>query len=189
MRQIKSFADLRRAEQQLVARALLASGRAYAPYSGVAVGAAVRTRSGSKKTRIVTGANLENASYPLGICAEVAAIAAANAFGQIDIEAIAVVGHRFTSPKDADEIVTPCGRCRQVIFEASEVSGIDIKVFSCNGKLSAIVEEPISKLLPVPFGPENLGFNKTRLRRMRVTLNRVVSQLLKKPGHKQKRRR
>jgi len=116
MRQIRSFFELRHAEKQLVARALLASGRAYAPYSGFAVGAAVRTRSGSKKTRIVTGTNLENAAYPQGICAEVAAIAAANALGQNDIEAIAVVGHKFTAPRDASEIVTPCGRCRQVIF-------------------------------------------------------------------------
>ena len=66
--------------------------------------------------------------------------------------------------------------------------GLDIKVFSCNGTLTEIVEEPISKLLPVAFGPQNLGFNKAQLRRMRVTLDRTVSRLLK-IALKQKRRR
>jgi cytidine deaminase len=188
MRQIKGFTELGHVEKKLVVRALLASGRAYAPYSGFAVGAAVFARKGSRRA-IVTGANLENAAYPQGICAEVSAIAAANAVGHFDIEAIAVVGHKFTSPRDTSEIATPCGRCRQVIFEASQVSGIDIKVFSCNGALTQIVEEPISKLLPIAFGPHNVGFTRKRLRRMRMALDRVILQLAKKTAREQNRKR
>jgi cytidine deaminase len=177
MSRTKRFHQLDRADRELVEHALSASGHAYAPYSGFAVGAAVRTRRPVKKKEIITGANLENASYPLGICAEVAAIAAANARGQFAIEAIAVIGHKFTSPEDATKIVRPCGRCRQVIFEASQISGVDINVLSCNATLTKIVKEPISKLLPDPFGPANLGLDKI-WPSLRVNLAGTVSRLL-----------
>jgi len=140
----------------LIRAALLASANAYAPYSGFAVGAAVRTRAGA----IHTGANLENASYGLGFCAEVSAIAVANAAGAFDIEAIAVVGHKFTVPSDASQIVTPCGRCRQLIFEASQLSGTDIRVLSCSGDLARVSVATISALLPDAFGPANLGLTE-----------------------------
>lgn len=177
MSQTRDFSELDEASQQLIEHALAASGRAYAPHSGFAVGAAVRIRHTGSKKKIVTGANLENASYPLGICAEVSTIAAAYASGEFDIEAIAVVGHKFTSPQDASQIVRPCGRCRQVIFEASQVSGVDISVFSCNATLTKIVEEPISKLLPEPFGPANLGLDKI-WPGMREKLAVIVSKLI-----------
>ena len=177
MSQTRHFSELDDADQQLIEHALSASARAYAPYSGFAVGAAVRIRDTGNKKKTITGANLENASYPVGICAEVSTIAAAYASGEFDIEAMAVVGHKFTSPQDASQIVRPCGRCRQVIFEASQVSGVDIKVFSCNATLTKIVEEPISKLLPEPFGPANLGLDKAWAR-MRENLAATVSKLL-----------
>lgn len=140
-------------DRELVSVAQAATAAAYAPYSGFAVGAAVRTRAGD----IHTGANLENACYGLGICAEVSAISVANAAGALDLEAIAVVGHKFTSPPDAKQVVTPCGRCRQIIFEASQISGIDIRVLSCSGDLRHVNVTPISALLPSAFGPGNLG--------------------------------
>ena len=130
-----------------------ASANAYAPYSGFAVGAAVRTKSGN----VYTGANLENASLGLTMCAEVGAITGANSAGDYDIEAIAVVGHRFQAPATHELVCTPCGRCRQLIFEASQVSQTDILVLSCNGDLSDISTATISELLPMAFGPANLG--------------------------------
>ncbi len=150
------LADLNDADRHLVEMARNASVRAYAPYSGFAVGAAVRTRAG----QVYSAANLENASYGLGICAEVSVIALANAVGDFNIETIAVVGHKFTEPKDKSQVVTPCGRCRQVIFEASQVSEIDVRILSCNGDLNQIVDTPISELLPAAFGPANLGLDK-----------------------------
>src|SRR5438552_12018212 len=114
MIQTRKFGDLSDSERRLIAAARDASINAYAPYSGFAVGAAVRTRGGA----VFTGANLENASYGLGVCAEVAALAGANSAADYSIEAIAIVGHKFTDPNDATQVVTPCGRCRQLIFEA-----------------------------------------------------------------------
>jgi cytidine deaminase len=83
-------------------RAVAIAERAYAPYSNFHVGAAVRTRDG----RVFEGVNVENASYPLGICAERAAIACA-------------VGERC-KPGDLEEIAitaSPCGGCRQWLYE------------------------------------------------------------------------
>lgn len=127
---------------------------AYAPYSGFAVGAAVRTKSG----KIYLGANLENAVFGLGVCAEISALTAANSNGDYEIEAIAVAGLGFWPDVNAKAIVTPCGRCRQKIKEAADVSKIDIAVFCCNGDLSDIRSYKISDLLPDSFGPDVMGF-------------------------------
>jgi cytidine deaminase len=93
-------------EQALIQLARAAMSRAYNPYSGFYVGAAVRTASGGT----FAGAAVENASFGLTICAEPSAILRAYAEGDVDIRAITVVGG--PSPESAGEIVTPCGRCR-----------------------------------------------------------------------------
>ena len=88
--------------EDLLARAEAAAGRAYAPYSNYLVGAAVRARDG----RIFEGVNVENAAYPLGICAERTAIASAVTAG--------------CGPGDLEEIAitaSPCGGCRQWLYE------------------------------------------------------------------------
>ncbi|MDR3537118.1 MAG: cytidine deaminase [Acetobacteraceae bacterium] len=153
------------ADQALARHALTASANAYAQYSGFAVGAAARMRNGA----IHLGANLENASYGVAMCAEVSAITAANTSGSLDLEAIAVVGHRFTPPIVADQVVTPCGRCRQLIFEASQISGVDIRVISCSADLEQIDVSPISILLPSAFGPRAIGLDQDWIG-MRATL-------------------
>ena len=140
-------------DRDLIEKALQASGNAYAPYSGFAVGAAVRSRRGE----VYLGSNLENAVYGLGICAEVVALAKANTAGDFDVEAIAIVGHKFTTPRDSSQVTTPCGRCRQLIAEASQISNTDVVVFSCSGDLEEIHESTISELLPESFGPKTLG--------------------------------
>lgn len=148
-----SLRDLSDDDRQLIEAALAASARAYAPYSGFAVGAAVRTAS----NRIFTGANLENASYGVTMCGEVSALTRANAEDDFDIAAIAVVGQKFTEPADASHIVTPCGRCRQLIAEAAQLAKRDVRVFSCSGDLTKIAAATIRELLPEAFGPANLG--------------------------------
>jgi cytidine deaminase len=142
-------------DQALCKKAAEAAGAAYEPYSKFSVGAAVRTRSGA----IYAGSNLENASYGVGICAEVSALTAANSAGDFDVEAIAIVGYPNDNPAAGSAIVTPCGRCRQIIFEASQVSGQDVKVIACNGDLTKCRIYSISELLPDGFGPANLGMD------------------------------
>jgi len=145
--------ELSKTDRDLVLAARKAADNAYAPYSGFAVGAAVRARDG----KIHIGANLENAAYGLGLCAEVSALTAANTAGEFDrLEAIAVVGFGFFPKMNASEIVTPCGRCRQLISESGQLSGIDIDVFACSGDLERIEQYKISELLPRAFGPESL---------------------------------
>jgi len=92
--------------QELIDAAIAVRGNAHAPYSRYQVGAAVRAASG----KIYVGANVENASYGLALCAERSAVAAAVAAGETRIDAVAVV--TATSPPAA-----PCGMCRQVLAE------------------------------------------------------------------------
>jgi cytidine deaminase len=116
-------------DEELYQRALAAADSAYAPYSRFHVGAAVLLRDG----RVVTGVNVENASYPLGMCAERCALARAVAEGVRpgDVEALAVTA-------------SPCGGCRQWLLEF----GVDRIAFWHDGELR--VRRP-DELLPESF--------------------------------------
>jgi cytidine deaminase len=139
---------------ELVAAAKAAARHAYAPYSGFHVGAALLLDDGS----IVTGANFENASYGMTLCAETVAIAKANSDGQMRrIVAIAVAG----GPKANDGgatigaiAITPCGRCRQVIKEVADETGIDLPVHCARD--GGHDTHLLSELLPHGFGPASL---------------------------------
>ena len=141
---------------RLIAAARAAARHAHAPYSRFAVGAAVLLADGV----VVTGANVENASYGLSLCAETVAVATASAQGRLaDIVAIAVVGGSIGNDGVAagDTPVRPCGRCRQVLNEAAQFGGRDLAVF-CAGVTGAAQEEHrLSVLLPDAFGPIGLG--------------------------------
>ena len=128
-------------EDALVEAAWQVRSRAYAPYSGFRVGAAVLMASG----KVYVGANVENASYPVGICAERSALAAAASAGERHLEAIALVA-------DTDRVVGPCGMCRQTIREF----GTDVAVV-VSIRNDARTRFSIEDLLPSSFGPEALG--------------------------------
>lgn len=115
--------------------------QAHAPYSGFAVGAALRAEDG----RIFVGCNVENAAYPSGTCAEQAVIAAMIAGGARKIEALAVLA-------DGPRPVTPCGACRQRIREFA-TSSTQIHAGNLAG---ARQQFAFTDLLPHSFGPEAL---------------------------------
>ena len=147
--------DLEAEERALAQAALEVSAHAYAPYSHYAVGAALRTRAGA----VHRGCNVENAAYGVVLCAEVGALAAANVAGAGDaVQVIAVTGHLMAAGAAQDgAVVTPCGRCRQLILEAAHRARHDIRVLCCNHDLSRVEVFTIAQLLPHGFGPGNLG--------------------------------
>jgi len=133
--------------EELVRLALDAAGRAYAPYSNFHVGCAVESADGE----VVTGANVENACYRLGMCAEQSALAAAqHKFGLGRVARIAVAGG------PGSMVCTPCGGCRQAILEAAQLSGVDIEILCASGDGSALERHRIGELIPSGFGPSNL---------------------------------
>lgn len=135
-------------DEELIALARAAALKAYAPYSRFRVGCAVESIDGE----VVTGANLENACYRLGLCAEQSALTAASqAFGLDRVARIAVAGG------EGPIVCTPCGGCRQAIFEAASLSGRDIAILCSSGDGSALERHSISQLLPAGFGPANLA--------------------------------
>jgi cytidine deaminase len=116
--------------------------KAYAPYSRFKVGAAIETPDG----RIFTGCNVENAAYPVGSCAEAGAISAMVAAGESRIARIVVMG-------EGENLVTPCGGCRQRIREfASPDTPIHIA-----GPKGIRKSFTLDELLPFSFGPDNLS--------------------------------
>ncbi len=116
--------------------ATTAMARAYAPYSGYQVGAAALVDDG----RLVVGCNVENASYGVGLCAECGLVSALHAGG----------GGRLTHFVCVDRdgrVIMPCGRCRQLLFEAG---GPDLLLLTVSGV------RPMSEVLPDAFGPDAL---------------------------------
>lgn len=122
----------------LFSAAFEARRNAYAPYSNFAVGAAIRTNSGA----VFSGANVENASYPLGSCAEANAIAAMAVAGERQISEILIIG-------EGEALLTPCGACRQRIFEFAG-AGARIHVAGPEGVRATFSS---AEMLPYAFGP------------------------------------
>ncbi|MFF4956714.1 cytidine deaminase [Streptomyces sp. NPDC001222] len=117
-------------------QARTAMARAYAPYSGYPVGAAALVDDG----RVVTGCNVENASYGLGLCAECGLVS------QLQNTGGGRLTH-FTCVDGNADILVPCGRCRQLLYE---FGGPDLLLETPAGIL------PLSEMLPQAFGPDHL---------------------------------
>jgi cytidine deaminase len=124
---------------KLVNQAVAARQRAYAPYSHYMVGAALLTVSG----RIFEGANIENAAYPVTICAERVAVFKAVSEGEKEFVAVAVVTANGGSP---------CGSCRQVLAEF----GLDTTVIIADKDGRVVLETTVGELLPGAFRPDDL---------------------------------
>ncbi|AWJ83194.1 cytidine deaminase [Azospirillum sp. TSH58] len=130
----------------LIAAARDAMAQAYAPYSHFSVGAAILGESG----RIHAGANVENAAYPQGQCAEASAIGAMILAGDRSIRAIVVMGGQSGDGR----LCTPCGGCRQRLREFAKP---DTPIHVC-GPEGLRRTFTLEELLPHSFGPDNLDF-------------------------------
>ena len=132
-------------DQELIDAARQAAQHSYSPYSKFPVGAALRFADGS----IVTGTNIENASYGLALCAETVAVSKAMADGaRGGLQAVAV-------PGPGTEPIPPCGRCRQVLNELAQLGGTDPEIL-CVGP-DEVRRLRLSDLLPHAFGPASLA--------------------------------
>lgn len=130
------------ADKALIAAAVDARAKAYAPYSRFLVGAAVKDEHGT----VHAGCNVENAAYPQGTCAEAGAIAAMIMGGGRRITEAAVVG-------SGEGLVTPCGGCRQKL---REFGAPDLAIHVCDETGRIKRSFTLEELLPSSFGPENL---------------------------------
>ena len=128
--------------RDLIDAAVAARKMAHAPYSNFYVGAAMRDEQG----RVHAGANIENAAYPQGWCAECSAIAHLIMAGGNKITEVAVLGN-------GDALCTPCGGCRQKI---REFAAGDIKIHCCAESGKLLQTFTLEELLPASFGPEHL---------------------------------
>jgi cytidine deaminase len=121
----------------LTERAVEAAARAYAPYSGFSVGAAALVDDG----RVVMGCNVENAAYGVTLCAECGLV------GQLHITGGGRLTH-FVCVNGEGEVIMPCGRCRQLLFENG---GPELLLMTVSGV------KPMTEVLPDAFGPADLG--------------------------------
>lgn len=126
--------------QTLIDHAAGARKRAYAPYSGYPVGAALRTQDGL----IYTGSNVENASYSISMCAERTALFKAVSEGERDFDALVVITRDGGSP---------CGACRQALYEFAPE--LDVIIADTGGHVHQQMK--LADLLPLGFGPDNLN--------------------------------
>lgn len=132
---------------ELIRSAMEARKKAYAPYSGYLVGAAVLTN----ELRIYTGCNIENAAYTPSVCAERCAISKAVSEGWRRFKAIAVAG----SPRgEITQYAFPCGVCRQVMREFADPEHFVVIVAKSEQEYRVF---SLKELLPESFGPENLS--------------------------------
>jgi cytidine deaminase len=148
-----TYRELSASQKKLVDAAEDVMKNSYNPYSHFFVGAALLTKDGT----IISGTNVENAAYGSSICAERSALLRANAMGyrQFDGVAIIIKGETF----DVLEPSAPCGSCRQMLNEVSQLVEKDLPIILSNTKKDKIILTSIQELLPLSFGPKDLGMD------------------------------
>ena len=136
-------------DREVLMEALAATDRAYAPYSGFNVGAALRSKDGT----IRSGNNQENAAFPAGICAERNCLHAALAQDPHMVVDVMAIGAR---KQGIDQHISPCGVCRQVLLEQQARQGSAIRLLLAGADGSVIEVPDVSALLPLAFSASNL---------------------------------
>lgn len=146
-----SIKDLSEDDKQLLIAARDVTSKAYAPYSNFQVGAVARLNNGA----LISGTNQENASYPVGICAERVLLASASMLQtDVPINTMAIAYHNLNG--QSDHPVSPCGMCRQYIaeYETRTKQPIRLILSGMDGKIFII--DKAGQLLPLSFGSEDL---------------------------------
>lgn len=147
---IYQFEELETSQQQLISKAKEQVNKAYAPYSGFHVGAAIELENGE----IFAGSNQENSAYPSGLCAERVAMFYANAqFPDVAVKTLAIAA--FTNEKFLAIPVTPCGACRQVLLETEMRYEKDITIL-LYGTEEVYHIKNVKQLLPLCFEKSSL---------------------------------
>lgn len=134
------FEELNEIDKDLIEKAAFAMKNSYSPYSNFKVGAAVLTEDGF----IFIGTNVENSSFGATLCAERVAIGNAVSNGHKKIIKIGIIS-------ESNDVITPCGICRQVIFEFAKHYNNDIEILMSNKNKRKIVSSKISEILPLGF--------------------------------------
>ncbi|MFH1249316.1 MAG: cytidine deaminase [archaeon] len=155
MRNIK-FEELNKNQKELLQEASKVMETAYNPYSNFYVGAAIRAQDGT----VISASNTENAAYGSTICAERNALGKANSMNKRMYDSIAIIARR--KDFDTKEVTAPCGACRQMIFESSQISEKNIELILSTTKKDKIIVTSIDELLPLAFGPKDLGIDITK---------------------------
>ena len=146
-----NFNELDISEQELIEKAKNAYSNAYAPYSGFFVCASVLLENGE----IINGSNQENAAYPSGLCAERVALFYAGAkYPEVAIKTIAISAKSKTF--EIDDVVSPCGACRQVMAEYQQKQGEDIRLLLHSPNDEVLIANSLTDLLPFMFNSEKL---------------------------------
>ena len=148
--EIYSYEELDNTRQLLINKAKEQVQKAYAPYSGFHVGAAIELENGE----IITGNNQENSAYPSGLCAERVAMFYANSQNpDVAVKTVAIAA--YTNGKFLEEPVTPCGSCRQVLLETEMRFEKDITILLYGTKEVYLIEN-VKQLLPLCFEKSSL---------------------------------
>lgn len=143
--------ELNDADKVLLEKARKVTEQAYAPYSNFWVGAAAKLVNGE----VVTGTNQENASYPVGICAERVLLSAVSTlFPNVAIDTMAIAYHSLQGKSNVP--VSPCGMCRQALLEYQNRTQKSIRLILSGLEGEVIIIERADLLLPLSFTGENL---------------------------------
>jgi cytidine deaminase len=146
-----SINELNKDDEELLHKAIEATNYAYAPYSNFFVGAAARLKNGT----IVTGANQENASFPVGICAERVLLSSVSSqHPSTNIETIAISYDNRNG--ESNKPITPCGLCRQTLFEYEERQQQPIRLILGGLEGEIFIIKNASQLLPLGFTKEDM---------------------------------
>jgi cytidine deaminase len=149
-----NISELAKQDAELLSKARTVTAQAYAPYSNFFVGAVARLSNGDT----VTGTNQENASFPVGICAERSLLAsAASLFPGKAIDTMAISYDNKNENTESDRPISPCGMCRQALLEYEIRTGQAIRLILGGQEGNIYVVETVKHLLPFAFTNKELG--------------------------------